>query len=113
MIFKIMLEIFQRALQWFHRSWCQSTKGIARCQKPGLKFEDVEIYHFATAFLQSIQQAGRPGKSFPAGSAPAAGFMGEKMFQTANHAHRTGLIVQYEDGSCPEPAPVLHHTRKI
>src|SRR5690625_3590257 len=39
--------------------------------------------------------------------------MGEKMFQTANHAHRTGLIVQYDDGSCPEPAPGLHHTCKI
>src|SRR5690625_7264136 len=39
--------------------------------------------------------------------------MGEKMFQTANHAHRTGLIVQYDDGSGPVPAPGLHQTCKI
>src|SRR5690625_605637 len=113
MIFKIMLEIFQRALQWFHRSWCQSTKGIARCQKPGLKFEDVEIFHFATAFLQSIQQTRCPGKSFPAGCAPAARFMSEKMFQTANHSHWAGLIIQYDDGSRSEPAAGFHYGGEI
>src|SRR5690625_2155294 len=113
MIFKIMLEIFQRALQWFHRSWCQSTKGIARCQKPGLKFEDVEIFHFATAFLQSIQQTRCPGKSFPGGCAPAARFMSEKMFQTANHSHWAGLIIQYDDGSRSEPAAGFHYGGEI
>ena len=61
--------------------------------------QGLEILELTAAILYVLQHLSGPGQPFATGSTETTGFMGEEANQIKHHAHRTGLIVENNQGA--------------
>ena len=66
--------------------------------------ESLDILALALARLDRRQHPLHPGQPVAAGRAPAAGFLGEKMLEIAQHADRAGAVIEHDDVARAQPA---------
>ena len=88
-------------------------EGTAGAEQADMLFEDREILLRPLARLDTGQQTLDPRQAVAAGRAPAAGFLCEKMFEIAQHAHRAGALVEHDDRTGAEPAAAFFHRRIV
>ena len=66
--------------------------------------EFLDVAGRAPAILHGVQDAFHPAEAAPAGSAPAAGFLGEEVLEIPQHADRTSVVVEDDHGASPHAA---------
>src|SRR5688572_22422579 len=103
-LFEIVSEIFECALQRFHSTRSQRAKSVTGAEVMRVHIQERQVIHCTLPGVDGIQEFLHPWQSFPARRAKAARLLSKKVLKVFHKPNGTRLIIQNDECTRTEPA---------